>query len=491
MRTDELTIQPYRPRPLPSLRDIVAILFRQRWPMLIAFVIVVMAAIASGRLTPKYDAQMKIMVRRQRSDAIVTTSANAPESTGDQVSEEYLNSEVELLNSKDLLRKVVWEKGLGGKSGSDTEHDNEVGIAAAVRKLGKELEIKPLRKTNVISVSYENRDPQMAAGVLSALAKAYTEKHLEVHHSSGELDFFDQQATQYQQLLAQAQENLMNFTQKTQVVSADLERDAALRQANDFDATAQQAATAAAETNQRINSLNKQLTSIQSRVTTVVHTSENAALLEHLESTLLSLRLKRTELLTKYEPTYRLVQEVDQEIAQTEKTEAAIQSKPIMDESTDLNPDYQWVNAELTKAKTDLSGLRERASDASVNALKYHRLAEELEQKGVVQQELLRNAKTEEDNYLLYAHKREEARISDALDRRGILNVAIAEQPVVPALPSGSLLTAIMFTFCLAGTLAVSTAVVCDLTDPSFRTPDELTNYLDMPVLAALPKGGA
>ena len=37
MRNDELAIERYTRQPLPTLRDIVAVLFRQRWPMLIAF----------------------------------------------------------------------------------------------------------------------------------------------------------------------------------------------------------------------------------------------------------------------------------------------------------------------------------------------------------------------------------------------------------------------------------------------------------------------
>ena len=36
-----------------------------------------------------------------------------------------------------------------------------------------------------------------------------------------------------------------------------------------------------------------------------------------MKSKLLELQLKRTELLTKFEPSYRLVQEVDQQIAET------------------------------------------------------------------------------------------------------------------------------------------------------------------------------
>ena len=107
------TIERYTRQPLPTLRDIVAVLFRQRWSMLAAFVLVVIAVAVSGVWIPKYEAQMKILALRQRSDAIVTPSANAPaQFSNDQVSEEDLNSEVELLNSDDLLRKVVLATGL-------------------------------------------------------------------------------------------------------------------------------------------------------------------------------------------------------------------------------------------------------------------------------------------------------------------------------------------------------------------------------------------
>ncbi len=114
MRSDELEIRYHTPQSLPTARDIVAILFRQRWAMLIAFVVVVVAFVASGIWVPKYEAHMKILVQRQRSDAMITSSPNAPSQfTGDQVSEEDLNSEVELLNSEELLRKVVLTTGLG------------------------------------------------------------------------------------------------------------------------------------------------------------------------------------------------------------------------------------------------------------------------------------------------------------------------------------------------------------------------------------------
>src|SRR2546427_4639833 len=52
----------------------------------------------------------------------------------------------------------------------------------------------------------------------------------------------------------------------------------------------------------------------------------------------------------------------------------------------------------------------------------------------------IRNVKAAEDNYLLYLRKQEEARISDALDRRQIVNVSIAQAATVPEMRASSCL---------------------------------------------------
>lgn len=487
MKTQMLALESDPRISLPTTRDIFAVLFRQKWTMLIAFVFALLAVAASGIWIPSYNGQMKIFVRRQRSDAIVTSSANAPNQLfSDQVSEEDLNSEVELLNSDDLLRQVVLATGLNAKKGSSSD---DVEIARAVRKLSKDLKIEPLRKSNIISVSYQTRDPRTAARVLKALAAAYTEKHLEVHRPSGEITFFDQQVERYQQRVNEAQDKLRKFIKGTGVVSADTEREEALKQADELATTGRQAESSLHEIEQRVSILQSQLASMQPRTVAVVRTSDNALLSERLKSTLLDLQLRRTELLTKYQPTYQLVKEVDEKIAATNAAIASADSKPLRDESSEANPDYRWVRAELTKAQSELGGLKSRAASASRDEARYRQIAENLSQEGVVQQDLERSVKAEEDNYFLYLQKREEARISDALDRRGILNVAMAEQPVVPALPNRSRSGVLLLALLLSGAFSLSAAFAVDFMDPSFRTPDELAGYLGTPVLIAPPKG--
>jgi uncharacterized protein involved in exopolysaccharide biosynthesis len=474
-------------RPLPTLRDLFAIIFRQRWVMMGVFLLVLLGVAVSGVLNPKYEAQMKILVRRQRVDPMVTPQQSNTQVGRDEVSEEDINSEVELLNSEDLLRNVALQTGL---KQDESAGGDEVRIAKAVRHLEADLKIEPLRKTNVISVHYRSSDPELAAKVLKAVAAGYLEKHLEVHRPTGEFKFFDQQTKQYREGLRGAEQKLTEFTQQQGVVSAQVERDLTLQKLNEFDGQARQAQAAVAETEQRIRSLQAQLTAMQPRMTTQVRTSDNALLMQQLKSTLLNLELKHTELLTKYDPSYRLVQEVEKQIGETRASIAAEENKPIREETTDQNPTYQWLQSELAKAETDLRGLKAKAGAADAIARQYRDAARHLQSSGLIQQDLLRAAKTEEDNYLLYVRKREEARISDALDQRGILNVAVAEQPTVPALPARSPLSAGLLALVLAMTVSLTAAFACDFIDPSFRTPDEVMAYLGTPVLATLPKNG-
>jgi len=89
-----------------SLRDVVTAAFRRRRLMGIVFVGVLAGAIAEAFLTPpKYVSEMKVLVKRERSDPTLSpTASGAPQPV---VTEEDLNSEVELLKSRDLMDRVV------------------------------------------------------------------------------------------------------------------------------------------------------------------------------------------------------------------------------------------------------------------------------------------------------------------------------------------------------------------------------------------------
>lgn len=491
MTNEMIEIQQVERRPLPTTRDVASVLFRQWRTLLTAFAAVLFLALISGLWTRKYEAHMKILVLRQRMDAAVSAEPNAPAQVTPAVTEEDLNSEVELLRSDDLLRKVVIATGLQSRGRSIFGRgDEDKRIAAAVRKLGKDLDIEPVRKADVIAVSYQSSDSQLSAKVLNVLAADYMEKQQEVHRTSGEFTFFDQQTERFQHGLEESQAHLADFTQKSGVVSAKIERDLALQHLAEFDAAADQAQALAVETAQRIQFLQAQLATMHSRMTTQVKDTENQLLMQQLKSTLLNLELKRTELLTKYDPSYRLVQEIEKQIADTQAEIDAEENRPAKEETTDVDPTYAMLRNDLAKAQEDLSGFKSRTDATRLVAADYRKAAERLEEQALQQDDLEQTEKTQEENYLLYQKKREEARISDALDQRGILNVALAEQPIVPAIPVQSPVKTAGITLLLGFFASFGAAFVADYASPSFRTPDEVAGYLDMPVLASLPKIG-
>jgi uncharacterized protein involved in exopolysaccharide biosynthesis len=476
-----------------TLRDIIAVGFRHKRVLALCFGGVLLGTLLAVLLMPpNYRAETRILVKHERVDPVVTSEQSAPTAqvSSDEVTEEQLNSEAALIVSDDVLRQTVVTCGLQKHKSLSAwlfGRTEDQKIAKAVDSLKNTLKVEPIRKSNLISVSYDSSDPKQAAAVLTTVSKAYIDKHLEVHRPPGQLKFFEQETELYRQDLDKAENQLKTFAQE-QGVAPLVSRDITLQKLNDFNASLQQTKADLASTEKRIHDLEQQASNTPERLTTQVKESDDASVLQGLKSSLLTLELKRTELLTKYQPTYRLVQEVDKEIADTRASIVTEESKPLRDVVTDQNSTYAWIATELVKARADYSGLqaREAATEAIVN--RYQGNARDLEEKDLAQRDLARTAKADEENYLLYLHKREEARMADALDEQRILNVAIVDNPSIPSIPTGNKFQFVVIGLLLACTLSVGVVFTMEYLDPSLRTPSEVMTELNIPVLAAVPQ---
>ncbi len=469
------------------------VLFRQRRVFVCVSGLVLAAAILYAFAGAKYQANMKVLVRRGRADAPLSVAENAPiDLTRMAITEEELNSEVELLRDDEVLRRVVRETGTGGR---DWFHVLRLGegnaerVERAARRLARKLQVAPVKKTNLIAISYASGDPRLAAKVLQSVANAYLEKHVEVHRPAGEFRFFDQQRGESRLQLEEAKGQLLQFMTRHGVVAAAQQRDLALQKLSEVDATYRQTRIELAETQQRVWELADQVSKLPERTTTQVRISDNPDLLKTLKSSLLDLQLKRTQLLTKFEPSHRLVQEVDQQIAQAEATIAAENALPLRDETTDKNAHYEWAKSELQREHVQLRALQAREAATVAQEAAYRAMARQLGEDAITQDDLLSTEKAAQENYLLYMKKQEEARMDDALDERGVVNVAIVEHPVVPALPVWSAWTVLAIGLTAAGAAGMGAAFAADYLDPAFRTPEDVLAYLNSPVLASLPRG--
>ena len=475
-----------------TARDVAAVCFRQRRIITIAFGATLAAFLFWGIFLPSYQAEMTILVRRGRFDPVVTpTPSQATQIDRGEVTAEEMNSEAELLKDDEIVATVVKNLGsmvrskswLGKPAGDSDERE----LAGAVRRLSRNLDVTPIRKSTLIRVSYSSSDPQLSAEVLRALANAYLQRHQQVRRPSGEFHFFEEQMLQSRGALEQAEFQLMAFTHGEGVVSAGLERDIALQKASNSDSNQRETLLSVVQMSERVAVLKSKIGTLPERTTTQIRSSDNPLLLEKMKSTLLDLQLKRTNLLAKFQPSYRTVQEVDEQIAKTKASIASEAGDPVREQFTELDPNHEWVKAQLMKSQVELAALQARVIANGSVLTSYRKEAKRLGDSAIQQEELLRNVKAAEEKYLLYVNKREEARIGDALDEGGILNVAVVQKPKVPALPQHSTLAFGLIGMVFATVLSTGLGFTADYLDPTFRTPDEITAHLGFSVIASLP----
>src|SRR6266513_4263269 len=218
-----------------NLNDIFFALFkRKRTIMGCAAAGIIAAAAVYFLYPPSYESQAKLLVRyvlERRGVEPIDGANSAAANDTDKV----IGAEIEILTSWDLavqvaqalgpqrllppardlfsrLVQAIGLKRLLPRSGaSATEGDAAGSVASGLKVTNK--------GSNIILISYKNRNPEIATLVLQELLSRYFVKHLEVHRSVGAFDFVAQQTDQVRARLNQTEDALKSLSEKTGIAS--------------------------------------------------------------------------------------------------------------------------------------------------------------------------------------------------------------------------------------------------------------------------------
>ena len=172
-------------------------------------------------------------------------------------------------------------------------------LAAAVGELRDELRVEPVRDTTVLRVTYVSRDPELSARVLQTLASLFEKKHAEVRRESLPESVLDAQSERYREEAEAEEAELDNFSARAGTRSF-LQEPAELERLNQLEAKREGDEAQAYAAQERAMQLGTQANSLPARETTQTKSIDNAPLLAQLESTLLALHLKHSEMLAKW-----------------------------------------------------------------------------------------------------------------------------------------------------------------------------------------------
>ena len=488
---------PTDPNTKVTTRDLFSAVFRYRLLSFVVFIGVLLGSIAFSVfwVARYYQSQMQFLVDQSRADPSATAMQDATVMAR-VITPDQISSEVALLQGGDMLKEVAGICGLANES-SVTDvllpQDPALRKAAKIEKatvaLAKALHVEAEKTSNVITVSYgRTGSPDTPVCVLDNLAKLYVERHLQLQRPQGTAQIFAEQAAQYQNRLAASESRLISFGRESGIAAPDAVRPYLAQQLAMSISSGYQLREQISGDKQRILDIQSQMRCTPARSLSQQATAPANNLVQQLEDDRVVAQNKRTALAIKNDVSYPLVREADEEIANIDAAIAAANKTQFTTATTDRDVTFEALRADLAKSQSDLaSHVAAAAANSNSNEQMRKKLLE-LDEKSVQQAALVRDIKANETSYLLYLNKREEQRLSDALDRKRIVNVALAVPPIKPVLPAYSPYLISCIGLVLASIAAFGAANVKDYFDPTFRDSIDVSMTLELPVLASLPR---
>jgi len=484
-----------------SLRDFLNVIFKRKFQILLFFFATFSTvAIATLLATPTYEATGQILVKTGRESIYMpATGSSSPVISINR--EEQLNSEIEILKSRSLAKEVV--ESLGASTIYPDLNREKRGILAsilsgseeeaagpekkALMALQKNLDVSGIKKSNVIEISFKNRDPQVAAAVVETLAKLYLERHVDVHKTPQSHTFFREQSEFLKNKLDRSEAQLKALKKQYNVTDLEEQQNILLQRSNDLRMALNQSMSAQAEVENRIQLLGQQLAALPKTIAQGETIDNNPYIINTLEARLVELQLEEEKLLAKYTEQSRPVQNVRREIGIVTQKLALQENKRYGTTQSGVNPTYQHLNEELMRNKADLRALRAKSDSQKEQLAVYRAELDELNKIEVKHSQLEQEVDVDRQNYRLYLTKFEESRISDAMDSEKIASVSLIEKVQVPLKPvSPKVLLNLVLGLFMGAMGGLGLAFFLHYLDDSLETVEDVEEHLQLPVLLSV-----
>ena len=378
----------------------------------------------------------------------------------------YMATQADIVASPRVVDSVVRLLGLDQNEDSVREwHEkgDPEGTAATyfAKKLNSRVDVKPGRESNVLSISYTDKNPQFAAAVANAYAKAYIDANVELHAAPAR-DFaawFDARAQQARQRLDEAQQRLTAYERDHGVVASEGRSDVESARLAELDT---QLTT--------VQAMRAESASREHEATGVLDTSPDV----QQNPTIVSLR-------------------TDVARAQAKLNELSLTLGS-------NNPRYQQAQSELETLKSALSAETHRAVSGvsaanTINAQREAKIRAAVEE----QKKRVLGMRTERDQMALLQRDVESARrdydqVAQRLSQTSLegqansTNIVVLSEAVpspTASSPNVGLNTAAALL--LGALFGGALALAAELRRPRIRSEEDVTQALSVPVLAILP----
>jgi uncharacterized protein involved in exopolysaccharide biosynthesis len=434
----------------------------------------------------QYQSETKLLIENARSNSVITADRSAAPSSGD-VTEQQINSELEVLQSEDVLSHVAdpsWNPDSRAPRTPQEIKEHELKIGT----VRKQLSMEAARKSNVIDISALDSSPEKAKDKLDVLTTAYMAQRKLLSRPGGATNFFAEKAAQYLSEWQKANLDLVEFQQQNHLVSVPEMEDSIKRELDQVDTQLRTTSVGLAESDRKLHEVDRELRTVPERQSTQQRTIANQYSIEQMQTLLVTLGNKRTEIVTRYKPTDPLVVELDREIADTKEALKRATEQKGQEDTTDVSPVWQQLKGSSSLEQVNRGALLGRISSLKLSEDDLRTELAHAQELAVQYDNLKVRSEEAQNNYKTFSEKRDQAQIEDDMDEHKLVNVAIAESPTLSYRAfSPRPLQNIVLGLITALFLGCGLVYFAELSRSTIANARELEAFSPNPVLASIP----
>lgn len=434
---------------------------KRRWTIFTtALILVTVTTIVSFRMSPVYRATARVQVDTE-TPLIQSIEELYQKADADDT---FVQTQIQILKSDSLAWRTIEQLGIADslippqKLKSIPESERKLNLIGAFRR---KLIVDLTPKTRMLSVSYEDANPQLAAQVATSLVNNYIDYSFRLKYDATRQasTWMEQQLDELKAKVESSQQALVNYDRESQIASIGDKQNVQEQMLSDL---GKELSIAESERVQK-ESLYRETLANPKQAAVLAHNE----LLQKLEERSAELQGQYAETIAQYGPKYpkalRLQDQIDDNRAQIEREQQRVIER--------IRREYNTAVAREKLASAAVAAQREKVGQQNQLLVQHNLLQREFESNQQLYQNLLQRLKN--------------ATVSAGLQSTNIHLVDAALPPTEPVRPRKVLNIALGL---LAGlVLGVLGAFLQEGMDHSIGTAEELETVLLAPTLATVP----
>jgi polysaccharide biosynthesis transport protein len=461
-------------------------ILKRRWLPALAVFASVLALTAYTTLKEKavYEAEGKLLFKKTTpGSALTELGKELGQLTPAAEQSNPLTTELELIRSVEIVEKTINRLHL---------KDEENNHTLKKKDFLKQLTVATIRGADILTVSYKDKDPKIAADVVKTMMNYYLENNQKVNRleAVSVRQFIEKKLPNSEKTMRKAAAELSKFKEDNKVVNLEQEASSAVTVMAGLESQIDQAKSDLIKANTKSKAFEDQLqmnpqqalaASTLSQSSTVQEALKEYKQIERQLAIEQNRYVETSPIITRLQTNKATMKALlDKQIQQVLGGQ-----QPLQNQSLQIGDVKPKLIEEFIKVDVERQGLAERVTLLSNALAGYKQRVKVLPKLEKEKRELERKLQEAEADYQELQKKLQEIRITE---NQQVGNARIIQKPSVPEEPMSSRKSLLLVSGTLLGTLlAIAAALVLESQDKSVKTIEEARELFGLTLLGVIP----